>query len=156
MYKENNTLISSAWWQCSDRNDLLPYCYKTQVRDSATRPTVPYRDTSPDMFQGRELSTWRTFRCSRPGAYKRHSEAVKIGSIKETNSLLPSFFDWRAYNGPRNWSNEGLSLARNPRTHLFNGNWWNVYFFCILYNYKSNKNIITKKTHPNVTYLKSK
>ena len=143
MYKEINTLIYSAWWQWSERNDLLPYCYKTQVRDSATRPTVPYRDTSPDMFQGRVLSTWRTFRCGRPGAHKRHSEAVS--NEVSQSPLLPSFFRLTSLMVPGTEASEGLSLARNPRTHLFNGKLVKRVFLCILYNYKSNKNIITKK-----------
>ena len=142
MYKENNTLISSAWWQCSDRNDLLPCCYKTQVRDSATRPTVPYRDTSPDMFQGRELSTWRTFRCSRPGAYKRHSEAVKNGSIK---LAITKFFWLTSLQWSQELKQRRSKSSKKPKNAFI---YWKLVkrvFFCILYNYKSNKNIITKK-----------
>ena len=46
---------------------------------------------------------------------------------------------------PGTEASEGLSLARNPRTQLFNGKLVERVFLCILYNYKSNKNIITKK-----------
>ena len=37
-----------------------------------------------------KISTWGTFRCGRPGAHKRHSEAVS--NEVSQSPLLPSFF----------------------------------------------------------------